>query len=395
MPLLILVLMAGQFRGPDRDGQVHVWPDALRSAENWPAELEEVWRVPVGLGHASPLVDGDSVLLFARRGEDEALHRLDLADGSVEWTVSNPAPHAMHRAALDHGPGPKSTPTLDGGLVFTLGISGILSAHDAATGELRWRRRRYEETPLYGTGSSPLARDGRVFVHVGGTEDGILAALDAETGETIWEVPDAPAYVSPAVAPVAGLPTLMTMSLSRILLLRPDNGRVRWETPFRTPYDQNVANPLALGDVVVFGGLDHPTFAVRFSVEGESLVGETVWEADRTRLYMSSPVLAGGRLFAFGEQNSGQFIAFDPATGADVWRSPPRSGENAAFLVHGETVLALTEQADLMVLDAAKPDFRPVRTYSVAPSPTWAQPVPVADGFLIKDETHLARLRAP
>ena len=84
-------------------------------------------------------------------------------------------------------------------------------------------------------------------------------------------------------------------------------------------------------------------------------------------------------------------MALDPATGANIWRSPPRSGENAALLVAGRTVLALTDSADLLVLDAAAARYEPLRTYEVAESPTWAHPVPLAEGLLIKDETHLTR----
>ena len=81
----------------------------------------------------------------------------------------------------------------------------------------------------------------------------------------------------------------------------------------------------------------------------------------------------------------------DPWTGADFWRSPPRQGENAALLVAGNTVLALTDQAELFILDPAAATFEPLRRYEVAPSPTWAHPVPLGGGLLIKDETHLTR----
>ncbi len=408
MRTALLVLLAGAtaaagpwngFRGKDRDGRVTEWTAGLGDAAGWPKDLRETWRVPVGLGHASPILDGSAVLVFARDGEEEVLARLRLEDGTEEWSVSHPAPYTMHPAAVAHGPGPKSTPALAAGRVFTLGISGILTARDAGSGALLWQQHRFPDAPvpLYGAGSSPLAHEGRVIVHLGGPGNGVLAALDGASGETVWEIPDAPAYVSPAVATVAGQTVLMTMTESRILLLSPEDGRIRWEMPFRTPYDQNIANPLVLpgNRTVVFGGLDHPTFAVRFRAEGAELRGETVWEADRTHLYMSSPVWAGGRLFAFGEHNSGQFVSFDPATGGDIWRSPPRSGENAALLAHGRAVIALTDGAELMVFDAGDDGYRPVRLYQVAPSATWAQPVPVPDGILIKDREHLTRFAIP
>ena len=145
------------------------------------------------------------------------------------------------------------------------------------------------------------------------------------------------------------------------MILGPEDGRLLWEMPFTTPYDQNIVDPVVLpgGEVVIFAGLGNPTFAVRFrGAPDGGLAGETVWEADESPFYMSNPVLAGDRLIGFSERNSGQWVALDPATGADIWRSPPRSGENAALLVAGRTVLALTDSADLLVLDAFAPALR-------------------------------------
>ena len=238
-----------------------------------------------------------------------------------------------------------------------------------------------------------------VLVHLGGPDNGTFAVLAAATGETLWELAgDGPAYVSPIVTEVAGVRVVPTMTEERIVLVAPRDARVLWEMPFTTPYDQNIVNPVVLpgGEVVIFAGLGSPTFAVRFRAAADgNLAGETVWEAGDSPFYMSNPVLAGDRLIGFSERNSGQFVALDVETGESIWRSPPRSGENAALLVAGKTVLALTDAAELFVLDAAAPEFDPSRRYEVAPSPTWAHPVPLPEGFLIKDETHLAFWELP
>ena len=394
------------FRGANGGGRVTGWPEAMSDPARWPESLERAWRIPVGLGHASPVVQGERVFVFSREGDEEVLWALQAASGEEIWRSSYAAPYTMNPAAVNHGPGPKGTPELAAGRIFTLGISGILSGWDANDGALLWRRPpdpRFTGTewPLYGAGSSPRAFAGgeQLLVHLGGPDNGTLAALEASTGETKWELRgDGPAYVTPTLAEVAGVVAILTMTEERIVILGPEDGRLLWDMPFTTPYDQNIIDPVVLprGEVVIFAGLGNPTFAVRFrSTPDGGLSGETVWEAGESPFYMSNPVLAGGRLIGFSERNSGQFVALDPATGADIWRSPPRSGENAAVLVAGSTVLALTDAAELLVLDAAATAYEPLRTYEVAPSPTWAHPVPVENGLLIKDQTHVARWSFP
>ena len=97
------------------------------------ARPADVWAVPVGAGHASPLVDGQRVYVFARKGEEEVAQAFDLATGKALWTAGYEQPYTMNPAATGHGKGPKSTPVLAGGRLFTLGIGGVLSALDAST----------------------------------------------------------------------------------------------------------------------------------------------------------------------------------------------------------------------------------------------------------------------
>src|SRR5689334_3185427 len=125
-----------QWRGPARDGIASTFtPPAA-----WPAQLTKKWQATVGLGHSSPVVAGNRIVIHTRVGERETVAAYDLASGKPLWQDGVDAPYTMNMAARAHGPGPKSTPAIADGRVFTMGVSGIFSAHDLATGKLLWRK---------------------------------------------------------------------------------------------------------------------------------------------------------------------------------------------------------------------------------------------------------------
>src|SRR5215212_9224279 len=121
-----------QWRGPNRDGRVL----GFNAPRSWPKTLREQWKVTVGVGHSSPLLVGDRLYVFARAGEDEVLLALDAANGKEVWRSAQKVAYEMNPAATGHGKGPKSTPVYSNNRVYTLGISGSLSCHDARTGKV-------------------------------------------------------------------------------------------------------------------------------------------------------------------------------------------------------------------------------------------------------------------
>src|SRR5687767_11681489 len=190
-----------QWRGPKRDGSI----DAALPAQ-WPEALKKRWEIPVGTGHASPVVSGDRVVVIARQGDDEIVRALDVASGMEIWRASYPAPYVVNPAAASHGPGPKSTPAIAGGRVFTFGIAGVLSAFDLTSGKLMWRLPAPEVQPQYGTATSPLIDGTSVIAHVGGQDRGALTSFDAATGKPRWQwTGDGPGNGSPIIATIAGV----------------------------------------------------------------------------------------------------------------------------------------------------------------------------------------------
>jgi outer membrane protein assembly factor BamB len=381
-----------QWRGPSRDGAV-----TGRFSE-WPKALKEQWKVTVGVGHASPVVVGNKIYIFARQGEEETLLSLDAATGKEIWKSSQPISYTMHPAATGHGKGPKSTPVVSNGSVFTLGISGVLSAHDARTGKLKWRHefsKQYPITsPLFGTAMSPIVDRGLLIAHVGGHDKGALTAFDVETGAVKWtNNMDGPAYASPILVTLAGVRQLVTFMQKDFVGVDAATGKLLWKLPAKTQYDENTVTAIPYKDMLIFSREGQGISAIRLAKQGGEIVPQEVWNNKENTLYMSTPVLQGNTLFGFSILKKGQFFALDAETGKTIWQGPGRMGENAALLnAGGSAFLALTNEGNLIVLPVNAKEYAPTMQYTVANTPTWAHPVVNGNRILIKDETTLRSL---
>jgi outer membrane protein assembly factor BamB len=383
-----------QWRGPGRDGRI----SGLRPRANWPAALTAGWTLKVGIGHASPVVASGRAFVFSREAEEEVVRAVDLATGREAWQQSYPAPYALNPAAAGHGKGPKSTPVVADGRLFTFGISGILSAWDAASGRLVWRKepgRQHKETsPLYGAAMSPVVDRGLLLIHAGGQGDGALTALEAATGAVRWSWKgDGPGYASPVVGALAGTRQVVTQTQALLVGLSAEAGALLWKLPFTTDYDQNAVTPILHGDLVIYGGLEHPLTAIRIVRRGTGFGTEPVWQNAEVSSYLSSPILAGGRLYGLSRRKKGQLYSLDAATGRTVWLSEGRVGDNAALLASEGALFVLDTDAELSVAPLGDERFAPLRTWTVAESPTWAHPLILDGAILVKDVESLTLWR--
>ena len=378
-----------QWRGPNRDG---VLPGVSRSA--WPEKLKVKWKVKVGEGHSSPVSGAGRIYQFSRVGGDETLRALDPDTGKVLWTGAYAAPYTMTPAAVKHGEGPKSTPVFAAGRVYTLGIGGILSAWDAATGKAVWRKEfagQFKETsPLYGTAMSPLVTGGLLIVHSGGDGDGALTAFDASGGEQKWSWKgDGPAYASPIVADMGGVRQIITQSEKNLIGVAVQDGALLWKIPFTTSYTQNAVTPLVYGDTVIYSGLGNGVTAIRIRNTAKGWAAEPVWHTDEVSMYMNSPVIAGNVLVGFSHKNRGQYFGLDPKTGKTLWLAEPRHGENAAIVFAGGALWLLNNDAELLVAKATPQKLEVLRKYTAASSAVWAHPLPLDKAIVIKDFEYL------
>ena len=379
-----------QWRGPKRDGVVmNFTPPAV-----WPERPTQVWKVAAGIGHASPIVSGDRAYLFSRVGEQEVLTAYDVASGKQAWRQGYDAPYQMNPAATSHGKGPKSTPVADRGRIFTLGISGILTSFDQATGKIAWRHDFAKEfspsMPEFGASMSPIVDGDNLIAHVGGTS-GAIVAFNRLTGARVWSwKADGPAYASPIIVTLGGTRHLITQTRTHIVGLSPSDGRELWRAPFTTEYDQNIITPVAAGGLLIYSGLSKPTIGARLVQEGGSWKVQEVWRNEDVPMYMSSPVASGGVLYGLTHRNRGQFFALDVASGRTLWTSPPRQAENAALTAATNVLIVTTTEGELVVMPMNKQGHGVVRKYTLAESPIWAHPAFAAGGVLIKDAETLS-----
>jgi outer membrane protein assembly factor BamB len=382
-----------QWRGNQRDGVVAWTPPAT-----WPEKPTPVWKIPAGIGHASPVVANGRIYQQSRIGEQETLTAYDAATGKQVWRDAYDAPYTMSSAATSHGKGPKSTPVVDRARVYTLGISGTLSALDAATGKVAWRQHFKKEfaktSPEFGASMSPMIDGELLFAHVGGDKNGALIAFDRTSGAHRWTWNgDGPAYASPVIATFGGVRHLVTQTQSNIVGLSPSDGKLLWQIPFTTDYEQNIVTPVVTNGVLIYGGLNKPTTAIRLVQEAGAWKPQQVWQHADIPMYMSSPVVVDGVLYGLTHRNRGQFFAADVATGKTLWTSPPRQGENAALAAAGGVIIATTTDGELVVFRQNRKGFELVREYTVADSPIWAHPAFVGNSILIKDLETLALWR--
>src|SRR3990172_1833423 len=125
-----------QWRGPNRDGSVASFTEPAA----WPDELVQRWKAEVGTGYATPLLVGDRIYLFSRIGGDEVMSALDAATGKVLWQTRYTVSFTMHTATTRHNQGPKSTPVYSNGRLYSIGMTGVITAYEAATGKQIWQK---------------------------------------------------------------------------------------------------------------------------------------------------------------------------------------------------------------------------------------------------------------
>lgn len=376
-----------QWRGPNRDGSIA----SFREPAAWPEALKQIWKIEIGTGYATPLLIGDRLYVFSRQGEDEVMSAIDAASGKQIWRTAYPAPFTVMSAAVRHGPGPKSTPAFANGRLFSLGMTNIVTAFDAATGRQLWQKPATKAQPLYHTAMSPLVDGNLVIVHTGGQGDAALAALDVATGAPRWTwTGDSPAYGSPIAVNVGGTRHMVTFTHRSMVGVSLADGQLLWQRPFVTPSDTTSQTPIVFRDTIIQAARANGFTAFRIARRDGVWTTEDVWQTKDVSVHMTNSVVVDGVLYGLSHLNSGQYFALDLVSGTVLWKSEPRQAENASILRAGNTIFSLEDDAELVVLKASRTAFEVVHRYTVADSATWPHPTIAGDRLFVKDVSTLA-----
>jgi outer membrane protein assembly factor BamB len=394
--IIILVLITGltalaharqagtdvtQWRGANRDGAV----TGFTAPAAWPAQLTQRWKVEVGLGYATPIVVGNRVYVFSRQGDDEVMSALDAVSGKVLWRTAYPAPFEMNSAARPHGPGPKSTPIFSNGRLYSIGMTGVISAFDAASGKQVWQKPAMNPVPMYTSHAfSPLIEGNTVIFHVGGHNKGALTAFDLNTGQVRWEWSgDGPGYGSPIVANIGGIRQLVTITQGKLVGVNAATGLLLWEQPLVSPNFTNSITPVQFGNTVVVWGHGGPMTAFTVAQKGGQWTATMTWEADLPGR-MSNSVADGDVMYGLTSRNMGQYYVVDSKSGKTLWSSEPRQAAQAALVRAGNILFSLENDGELVVFRSSRAGLEEIRRYKVADTETWTQPAISGNRIFVK-----------
>jgi outer membrane protein assembly factor BamB len=375
-----------EYRGQNRDG-VARGPALARDWQAHPPRL--LWRQPVGGGYAAFAVADNLAVTIEQRRDNEAIVGYDTASGGERWTYSYPALFSESMGGI----GPRATPTLKDGRVYSLGANGKLVCLDAATGKLQWQTDILESNSNlnWGMCSSPLVYDHFVVVSPGKQGPGghTLVAYDRGTGSKVWAVGEARGgYSSPMLATLAGVRQVLMFDGQGIAGYDPATGRQLWRRDWATNQDINVAQPLVLeGDRVFVTsgyGVGCALLHVTCSKDGK-WDAQPLWPNSplRTmRCKFTSPVAYQGHVYGLDE---GILVCLDEKTGKRRWREG-RYG-HGQLLLAGDLLVIMAETGELALVEASPSAYRELGRIRVFEGKTWNYPA-LADGkvYLRNDE---------
>ncbi len=381
------------FRGPNRDGVVR----GARIATDWTAAPPvEVWRRAVGPGWSSMSVHGNRIYTQEQRGEDEVVACYDAATGAAVWAHADRA-RFFETAG---GPGPRGTPTLHSGRVYTLGATGILNVLDADSGTVVWSRDaaadgeptpsqtggEKKKVPDWGFSSSPLVVGDLVVVAVAGQ----LVAYDLASGAKRWAGPaGGVSYSSPVLATLGGVPQILLMSGAGLTSVSPADGQPLWQHKWR---GFPIVQPALLGDsallVVAQGTSGTRRLAVEHGSDGWNV--QERWTSAAFKPYFNDFVVHDGHAYGF----DGRILAcIDVETGERKWKGGRYGSGQLVLLPEQNLLLVLSEEGELALVRAVPDAFTELSRLPAIEGKTWNHPVLVGSLLLVRNGAEMAAFR--
>ena len=373
------------FRGPHRDSTV----PGVRIKTDWAASPPvELWRRPVGPGWSSFAVGDGLLYTQEQRGDFELVACYDEASGKPVWTHRDAARFWESNA----GAGPRGTPALHDGRVYTLGATGILNALDARSGAVVWTRNAASDTgarvPEWGISSSPLVLNDLVIVAASGR----LAAYELATGAPRWRALNGGSYSSPHLLTVGGKEQIVLLSGSGATSVAPADGKVLWTHAW--PGFKSLQPALtADGSVLMttggdMGGGGVRRLAVAYGPGGWTV--QEVWTSTGLKPYFNDFVIHNGHAYGF---DGGILACIDLQDGKRKWKGG-RYGHGQLLLLSDEDLLVvLSEEGELALVGATPGQFTEIARFPALEGKTWNHPALAGDVLLIRNGREMVAFR--
>ena len=367
-----------QYRGPNRDGHIPEQGVAL----NWENKPKALWKVPAGPGHSSVLVAEQTVYTLEQSGERETLFARNLSNGKEKWKVAQ----QTKWDDMMSGTGPRSTPTLLNGKLYTLFSNGVLCRVNAKSGKLEWETKTVEanyEFPEWGISCSPLIWNELIILNLGG-EKSAVRAYSINDGNLVWEsdLSGKGVYISSSVLTLLGEDHLLAAVEGEIAGLNPKNGKTLWEKPWKIFLNNaQIAQPIALSKnsfLLAAGyGKGAECWNISRLTNGKYLI-ETSWKSKNLKAKFSNPVLKNGYLYGLSEN---LLVCLEAKTGELKWRGNKYG--YGRILVSKDKLLILGNTGALSIVEATPDQFKEVFSEQLLSEVRcWNGPA-LASGYLV------------
>ena len=355
-----------QWRGPDLNGisTEKGW------TTNWPREgPKQLWKASVGIGFSSMAVAQGRVLTLGNTDSNDTVFCLDAETGREIWKHSYPCP--LDPTYYEGGPG--STPTVDGGKVYTLSKRGQLFCFEATSGKVLWQKELMDELqvakPRWGFAGSPLVQGNLITLNVGtaGT------AVNKSTGKVVWSSgTNAAGYATPVPFRKEDERGTAIFSAKALVGVRTRDGKALWEYPWLTHWDINIANPIFIGDKIFLSSFDRGCAMLQLSAGKPALL----WENKNMANHFNSCVFVNGFLYGINgnsDQPDKDLRCLDLTKGDVKWK---HEGFGLGSLMAADGKLIILSERGELVIAAASPDaFQPLARAQVLGGKCWTVPV--------------------
>ncbi|MEM7352660.1 MAG: PQQ-binding-like beta-propeller repeat protein [Acidobacteriota bacterium] len=371
------------FRGPARDSIL----SGMRIATDWAATPpSELWRRPVGPGWSSFAVDGEVFYTQEQRGEDEVVACYRMATGEPVWRHSDP----VRFWESVGGAGPRGTPTLSGGRVYTLGGTGLLNVLDAADGSVVWSRDAAADTgaelPTWAFSGSPLVLGDQVVV----AASGALIAYDLASGEPRWKGPaGGEGYSSPHLLTLDGVEQILQLNGDGLVGVAPADGTLLWQHEW-SGYPIVQPALTADGDILISVTSQSGTRRVAVENGAGGWTTEELWTSNGLKSYFNDFVVHKGHAYGF---DGNILAAIDVADGERRWKGGRYGGGQLILLADQDLLLVLSEKGQLALVSAKPDGFEELAKVPAIEGKTWNHPVLVDDLLLVRNAEEMAAFR--
>jgi outer membrane protein assembly factor BamB len=350
----------------------------------------EVWRKPIGAGWGSFAIVGEFAVTQEQRGTEECVVCYRVSDGSVVWLYADPA---RFNSAMG-GPGPRATPTIVDGVVYTVGGTGILNCLAGDTGSLLWSVNILKDNsggPTdHGVSGSPLVAGECVIVAPTGNEKASLAAYERRTGKRVWQGGRHRAsYGSPALADIAGSRQVLLVTADGIGGSDFETGKPLWSyTWTNTDIHVNCSQP-----VVVDAAAGKVLFCTGYGIGSVLLrVGpDEIWKSPgKMKTKFTTAVIHEGYVYGLDD---GILACLDLATGKQMWKAGRY--QHGQILLAGNLVIVQTENGEVVLVEPDPKRLTELGTIPALSGKTWNTPALAGRILLVRNDQEAACYELP